>query len=148
MNSKRAKFLMIRSTVFIVFCLLIATVFTPFVSSIETNDGRAEWTSLEYSFSLVEPYLELVTLYDQTFTSVSLPGAFTIGEEPGTPVFQVTPIQMLLPYGTEVKQIEVRGEESQRVDTQIYNIDLKETPIFPYQQPLPIGSPAPHRFTT
>ena len=93
---------------------------------------------LNYNCSFIEPSLEKVTIHGEPFTKISMPGSFSIGEYPGTPVFQAVPIKLLLPQGVEVSNIQLTADTIE-INPSIQGFDLKETQIMPYQQPVPIG---------
>ncbi|MBD3234347.1 MAG: T9SS type A sorting domain-containing protein [candidate division Zixibacteria bacterium] len=91
-----------------------------------------------------EPQLATMKLMGETYTKVIMPGTFSIAEEVGSPLIQAAPLRLLLPMGTEVESIEVIAEETIEINAAGQGIDLLDTqPIFPFQEPLPFGAPAP-----
>ncbi|MBU0754071.1 MAG: hypothetical protein KJ645_02960, partial [Planctomycetes bacterium] len=93
--------------------------------------------SLSYSFSFEAPQLKACEVSGQSFSSIAMPGALTIGRNVGEPALPVQFVQILLPAGKEVLKINVTGDVSRPVDTS--RLNLMERPIFPQQKPIPIG---------
>ncbi|MFH1101205.1 MAG: CARDB domain-containing protein [Methanobacteriota archaeon] len=149
---KEAKKILIRGLVCVVtLCLVInflipvgafSTLFGDGTTQHKTNTNveSIQQTQLEYTFLFSEPAFGQIQTELGVFTRVSMPGAFSVGNEPGTPLYLTRPIQLLLPQGTTVSSIEVESTENIQIDTAAKGIDLKhEQPIEPYQPEVPIG---------
>jgi hypothetical protein len=89
-----------------------------------------------------EPGFQKRTIKDSTYTELSLPGSFSIGDQPGTPTYQVTSLKLLLPQGTTAATITV-NVDTVELDVNKIGINLKKTPLIPLQPSVPIGDPAP-----
>ena len=101
--------------------------------------GNGSPTSLNYTILFAEPRLQAIALFGESFTTVNLQGGVGIGQSEGAPTLPVNLIKLLLPAKTKVTDIEVTGEPVEVT----MPIDLKENPIIPYQNPVPIGDPKP-----
>ncbi len=99
-----------------------------------------DYERISYSFSFDSPSFNEMIVYDNQYTSISLPGCVMLGKDVGEPAMPVKFIKILLPPAKSVKNIEVNG-----LSLEIFplEIDLIEKPIVPYQNPLPIGSTPP-----
>ena len=73
-----------------------------------------------------------------------MPGCLAMGKQAGDPAMPVKMIQLLLPPNKTVSRINVIGTP---VTVKLGTIDLKEKPIFPQQQSIPIGSDQVPDFT-
>jgi len=98
------------------------------------------WNSLSYQFEFEKPKLKETRLYKEEFTKIEIEGCISLGKEIGSPNLPVKFVKLLIPYGKKVSDIQVSGELSD-LDTRIF--DLTRNPVAPYQQPMPIGEPAP-----
>jgi len=81
-------------------------------------------------------------LFDESFTSLSIPGCMAIGRGVGQPSIPVRFVQLLIPGGMEVVDIDVSGG-SRVLDIGAKGVDLLSFPVLPYQRPVPIGEDAP-----
>ena len=111
--------------------LFIAVAFT---SSFTLADNTQ--SDLEYIFEFREPTLKESNLESDSFVSLSMNGCLNIGKEIGGPSLPVKFIKLMIPPGKEVVNIDVTGD-SREINTR--DINLRNTPIIPYQKPLPIG---------
>jgi hypothetical protein len=93
--------------------------------------------------SFNEPALKISSIRDEQFTSISMPYTFSLGSEPGSPVYPIYPLTILIPYGKEIETIDVTPGKITEVDASKQQIDLINNPIKPYQKSIPIGSPEP-----
>jgi hypothetical protein len=97
---------------------------------------------LEYSLTFEEPSIGLTDLYGESFAVVKMPGALGVGKLEGTPVVQIAPVKLLVPYGSEVTGVNVIVETVE-IDAYSKGVDLVATPVAPYQPPIPIGHSVP-----
>jgi len=140
-----------RQTIVMLLCALLSIVSVSAVVSSQPpneqflNPGENEEISyLEYTYTFSQPILEAVSLYGCEFAQIQLDHSFSIGDHPGTPVFQVVPIQLLLPQKTEVDFIEI-AVNTIEIDPLKQGFDLLHTYILPCQNPVPVGQP-PNNF--
>jgi len=96
------------------------------------NDGEI----LSYTFSLPEPKLVTTTVDNIDYSLIEMPYSIGVGNSHGAPTLPVQVISLLLPPMKTVKNVVVDGTKI-NVDLESYN--LKEIPIFPYQEPVPTG---------
>lgn len=126
--------------------LLLVFVAVPFTTALrasqDNNTGplAEDMHSMSYSFTFTQPTLQQQDLIGQTFYSINMNGGLGLGTDAGNPTLPVKFIQLLVPATKTVTGIQVQG---QPVEFSTHSINLKETPIIPYQNPVPIGSPAP-----
>ncbi|HEC77415.1 MAG TPA: hypothetical protein ENI33_09220, partial [Thermoplasmatales archaeon] len=114
---------------------LIISVF-PYTAVGENGNSVEERnTSLSYEITFIEPVLKEKSLFNNSFSEISMYDCINIGEI-GKPALPVHGTKILLPYGKEIKNIEIYGDS---IEVNTRGIDLKEKPIFPYQPPVPIG---------
>ncbi|MCP4584022.1 MAG: T9SS type A sorting domain-containing protein [candidate division Zixibacteria bacterium] len=124
--------------------LFVSLALVVLMTNFVVSAGAIAADEINYSLNFEEPELETMVLYGQPFTKVNIPNSFPIADNFGAPVSQVIPVRLLLPQGTEVERIEVIVEGTREVDAFAQGIDLAEAqPIFPFQQPIPIGQSAP-----
>jgi hypothetical protein len=95
---------------------------------------------LAYTFEFDEPLLKEFTTFDKGFTSVMVPGALSLGRNAGEPALPVHFVQILLPAGQDVENIQVFGKLHNHESPAS---NLMANPVFPYQKPVPIGEPQP-----
>ncbi|HEC76442.1 MAG TPA: hypothetical protein ENI33_04190, partial [Thermoplasmatales archaeon] len=112
--------------------IFLATPMTPLISSEASSE---QTTSLSYEITFIEPVLKEKSLFNNSFSEISMYDCINIGEI-GKPALPVHGTKILLPYGKEIKNIEIYGDS---IEVNTRGIDLKEKPIFPYQPPVPIG---------
>ena len=128
----------------VVFAICLAMVMTSAVTTIGTSMKLNQTifsNRLSYSFEFKEPSVQLK---DSDYTTITLPGCLAMGKQAGDPAMPVKIIQLLLPPKKTVSHINVIGTP---VEVQLSNIDLREKPIFPQQQSVPIGSDQAQQFT-
>ncbi|MFH2001449.1 MAG: C25 family peptidase propeptide domain-containing protein, partial [Planctomycetota bacterium] len=89
------------------------------------------------SFSFDAPRVKAIEHDGASYASIMVPGALTLGRTAGEPALPVSFVQILLPPGKEPASIMVTGDSSLFTS---HNMDLRESPVFPYQEPIPIGS--------
>jgi hypothetical protein len=108
------------------------------VFTVFSNITFAEYGYDELSFSFVfkQPSLSHKVISDQQFAAISIPGCMAIGRSDGAPLIPVKFVNVLVPYGYQVLSIDVNTDTIE-VDTSDYN--LKDHPIVPYQKSVPIG---------
>jgi len=106
--------------------------------SIQVPDD--ETVSLSYSFLFAEPNLQETKLSGSDYTKVKMPGTITVGKKAGAPAMPVKIVQLLLPAGKQVKSIDVAGNSE---EIKFMDLNLQQTPVVPYQKPVPIGFETP-----
>jgi hypothetical protein len=118
-----------------IFTLLITTAFSvTTVNSFESYDSTDN--NFIYSFKFVEPNFQKTEFDNSQYTNINMPGCLAIGKEAGEPILPVKAIKLLLPPMKIVTDIDVVGIP---VEIELGSTDLKESPIFPYQNPVPFG---------
>jgi len=110
------------------------------------NDFGFEKEHILIKKSFYKPSFFKHNLKNKTFTSFSMKGTLSIGSEPGSPIFPVIPIQILIPYGKQIDEINIIPYLSQEINLKDINVNLIEDPIVPYQPPIPIGTPLPSTY--
>jgi parallel beta-helix repeat protein len=127
----------------LVFILVVAS-FTCFKTQAETSSQSVDTlSSLEFTFSFLKPDVHEIVVHDTHYSTITIPGCMSSGKNPGEPALPVKCITLLLPAATKVKNIRVFGE-SQEIKTPI---NLVDTPVIPYQNPVSIGSEPPSQLT-
>jgi hypothetical protein len=117
--------------------LAVSLLLSPGIFNLQSDLVQAaEPQHLTYTLSFPEPSLTRKTIGMETFTEVSLAGAFTAGIEEGAPLLPRSCVQLVLPASTMVDEVTVTGE-SILVDMPLHDLHLY--PIIPYQPPEPIG---------
>ena len=101
-------------------------------------DDPAE--SLSYSFLFTEPTFEKTKLFNTDYTKITMPGTMTTGKKAGAPAMPFKIVQFLLPAGKQVKSIDVAGNSE---EIKFMDLNLQQTPVVPYQKPVPIGFETP-----
>jgi len=109
--------------------LLVATSLT--VALDATNEPNSKDNRLSYSFTFIEPGLQMATVDATDYTRLQMPGCMAIGKQSGDPMLPVKSVKMLLPAMTTVTSINVVGNPVELTSI--------ETPVYPYQNPVPIG---------
>ncbi len=128
------------------FCaILVLFLFLPLTVSIaEENieEQEVDYTTLAYSFQFIEPTWSPQHLNTQQFTRISMSGTLLMGEHIGGPQIPARPTHILLPAGTTLEDLSVTYAKKEPVSWVQDQIDLRQHPITPYQQPQPIGTPS------
>jgi hypothetical protein len=96
--------------------------------------------SLSYTFLFKEPSFQSLNVDGSKYTKINMPGCLAIGKQAGDPDIPVKFIQLLLPPMMTVDSIEVTGTP---VEVNLKGVDLTTTPIFPYQNEVPLNNPLP-----
>ncbi len=91
---------------------------------------------LQYKFSFSEPKLQEISLQKHKYTKVTINGAINVGKKAGVPTIPVSFARLLIPAGRTISNINVFG---QLVDIKTGNRNLKEKPLVPYQNQVPIN---------
>ena len=81
-------------------------------------------------------------MYDNAYTKIGMVGTISLSNKAGTPSLPVRFVKLLLPPKTTVSSIDVSGSP---IEMEIEEIDLKEKPVIPYQNPVPIGDEISNR---
>ena len=120
------------------FLLIVTTV----SMTINTSGGmNSKDNCLSYSFAFMEPGLQTAIVDAADYTLVQMSGCMMIGEQAGDPMLPVKPVKLLLPAKTMVTSVIVTGSP-----VEIVSVD---TPVFPYQNPVPFGfEPEEFQFNT
>jgi len=116
--------------------ILIACLFLATTAATVFTTADPLSLELDYSFEFQQPMLTTQNLRTASFTSLRMSGCINIGGEIGAPNLPVTFVTLLLPPGCDVKEITVTGT-SQKLD--LRGFDLINSPVIPYQKPVPIG---------
>ncbi len=133
----------------LVIAILISLSFSTALGNKVNSDNynKHNTLSLNYKFSFNRPKLQELNMYGESFTKISMPGTFSIGQDSGMPVFQTKTIQILLPQETKIKDINVLVKEKIEVDVGSMGFNLHQKPIFPYQREIPFSEPIPNSLT-
>jgi hypothetical protein len=100
-------------------------------------------SAITQSFDFAPPLFGSTGVNGKNFSTVAMPGAMLIAQNPGEPALPVKFVQIALPPGMEVSRVTVTGVTQKLVIEE----DLTANPLFPYQAPLPIGTERPGEFT-
>jgi len=124
----------------VVVCILL-TATSLSVALDATSGSNLKDNCLSYSFVFIEPGLQMATVDTTDYTLLQMPGCMAIGKQAGDPMLPVKSVKLLLPAMTTVTSITVTG-----VPVELASI---ENPIYPYQNPVPIGfEPEEFQFNT
>ena len=99
--------------------------------------------SLEYTFVFLEPEFRTTEVSDSGYTNIDMEGCMAMGRQAGGPSLPVKFIKLLLPPMKTVTDVTVVGNP---IEIDLGSIDLKQKPVFPYQESVPIGSTEPQEF--
>jgi hypothetical protein len=125
--------------------VLFLSMFTPIIHSFELGTENTEdLKTMTYSFSFKEPNFKTLTVENDKFTSISMPGCISIGKEIGEPMLPIKSISILLPPMSTISSISVTGEPKV---VSVEQIDLINSPIMPTQSDVPIGHEPLQDFT-
>ncbi|MBU0497895.1 MAG: hypothetical protein KKG04_08095, partial [Candidatus Thermoplasmatota archaeon] len=86
------------------------------------------------------PTTKTITLNNQQFTQLNLPGSIGFAPNPGEPTLPARFIQLALPPYTSIVNIAITGNAN---ELDLLGIDLHNQPIKPYQPSQPIGMTMP-----
>ena len=95
---------------------------------------------LSFDFSFRAPLLKEIEVEGSSYTSIASFDALTTALEAGDPALPIHFVKVLIPPGKEVQSVSVNGILK---DHALEGLDLIASPIFPYQNPCPIGSALP-----
>ncbi|MBC7129210.1 MAG: choice-of-anchor J domain-containing protein [Thermoplasmatales archaeon] len=118
-------------SVCVVLVLLMSSITIPYTGAEApkiTKDEKVK-QPIRMKFDFIRPQLNQVMLAGETYASIGM-GLPTIGNA-GEPEIPVKPVNVLLPYGAELKEIKVIAGEP---------ILIGKAEIVPKQRPVPIGS--------
>ncbi|MGF3555051.1 MAG: C25 family peptidase propeptide domain-containing protein, partial [Thermoplasmatota archaeon] len=135
-----------RTAIGVIICifLLLTSVATTMGNFIESNSNN-KTTSISYRFLFKEPSfksIQPIQSNNNEFTLIDIPGCLSVGMQAGEPQIPIKIITLLLPPKKTISSINVIGTP---VEIQS-PINLLEKPVFPYQNPVPIGSDLPQEF--
>ncbi|MBC7080759.1 MAG: choice-of-anchor J domain-containing protein [Thermoplasmatales archaeon] len=108
---------------------LPANAIEPLTEGSTITKGEPIRTPIRMKFDFIQPRLENVFLAGEEYTNLAM-DLPTVGNA-GEPAIPVKPVNVLLPYGAEVKEIKVIAGEP---------ILIGKAKIVPKQRPVPIGS--------
>ncbi len=124
--------------VFICILLVVPSMSVGFDATSVKNVSN---NSLSYSFAFIEPGLQTIQVDSSQYTTLQMPGCMAIGKQSGDPMLPVKSVKLLLPAMTTIASVTVSG-----VPVELTSI---ETPVYPYQNPVPIGfEPEEFQFNT
>jgi len=119
-----------KSAVGAIFCSLI--LLASMTAAIDLSTGTTEEIyDLSYTYLFKEPNLKPTIANNQEYTLLEMDGCIGIGEEAGEPTMLIKPVSLLLPPKKDVENIFIVGNSIE--------IDSVDTPVLPYQNPVPIG---------
>jgi len=119
--------------------LLVATSIS--VAIDVTSMKNVSNNRLSYSFVFIEPELQTAQVDSSRYTTLHMSGCMAIGKQAGNPMLPVKSVKLLLPAMTTVNSISVTG-----ASVELTSI---ETPVYPYQNPVPFGfEPEEFQFNT
>jgi len=107
--------------------LLIATSLSVALDVTSENNNN----HLSYSFTFIEPGLQTTLVDSSQYTTLQMTGCMAIGKQAGAPILPVKSVKLLLPAMTTVTSITVTGVPVE--------LECIESPIYPYQNPVPFG---------
>ena len=124
----------------VVICILLVAA-SMSVTLDATNAENASNERLSYSFAFIAPDFQAIRADGSEYTSLQMPGCMAVGKQAGAPTLPVKSVKLLLPAMTTVTDVAVSG-----LPVELTSI---ETPVYPYQNPVPIGfEPEEFRFNT
>jgi len=148
MNLKKTIFKKLgKSTIGVLICVLLLIASVAATSNVnnlnkQTNTGI---DSLSYTFLFKEPSFKSIQplqLNNCEYTLIDIQGCLSVGKEAGEPQIPTKVITLVLPPKKTVSNINVVGTPVQIESP----VNLLEKPVFPYQNPVPIGSNLPQEF--
>ena len=125
-----------KSAIGAIFCISI--LLASLATAINVNETHSTSTNsnnfLSYTYLFTEPKVQTTFENNNDYTLIEMKGCLPIGKNAGEPMIPVKPVSLLLPPMKTVDDIQITGTPIQ------YHIeDLKDIPIFPYQNPVPFG---------
>ncbi|MEM2583089.1 MAG: CARDB domain-containing protein, partial [Candidatus Thermoplasmatota archaeon] len=112
--------------------ILMLTSTFPVYSGSSRGENLENSETLLYKINFPEPSLKEIEVNGKEFTIVEIPDCINTGKS-GAPSLPVYGVQILLPYGSELEEVKVKGEKT------AISTNLRGKPVFPYQEPVPIG---------
>jgi len=120
----------------VVASMSVATTDSPKATSAETLNNE----SLTYSFTFIKPNFQTIEMDKSQYATIHMPGCTAIGKA-GNPMLPVKSVKLLLPAMTTVTSVTVTGASVELTEI--------ENPVYPYQNPVPIGfEPEAFQFNT
>ncbi|RKY95352.1 MAG: hypothetical protein DRQ06_03880, partial [Candidatus Hydrothermota bacterium] len=117
--------------------ILVTTIFAnATIRKIERESTEKEGSHLIYRLPFSNPKITAVKYYDKFFSNIEMYDCVSMAKKPGEPALPVYGTKILLPYQTEAKNIKVYGES---IKYETKDLDLREKPVIPHQEPVPIG---------
>jgi len=123
-----------RQNISIILCVLL--IITSFLS-IVVNSKTINNENLSYTFLFLEPKIRETSFDGSDYSLIDMTGCISIGKQAGQPLLPVKIVKILIPPMKSVTNVQVVGDP---VNVDLNSINLVEKPVFPYQNPVPIGA--------
>jgi len=133
-NLRLKKRIIRKGSIVLVIAILMVTITmsTASISSFKTDDLKVSNTeNIVYSFAFIEPELQTAQVDSSQYTTLQMPGCMAIGKQAGAPMLPVKSVKLLIPAMKTVRSVNVVGNSVELTSI--------ETPVYPYQNPVPIG---------
>jgi len=138
-NARFKKYIVGRCIGVTICILLVSTSLTTALDA--TSRLNSKDNCLSYSFMFIKPELQTTYADISQYTTLQMSGCMAIGKQAGDPMLPVKSVKLLLPAMTTVTSVTVTG-----ISIELISI---KTPIYPYQNPVPIGfEPEEFQFNT
>ncbi len=134
MGNKNFKYMKKKGIVLCFVLLFILTSSSFFSIAEEENNDKI----LEFEFNFKSPHFTMESLNGKEFTKITMQDVANYGVKAGHPFLQTRPVNILLPYNTEIDNIIVQAE-SVKINLEEKGLDLIEKPMVPYQKSIPIS---------
>jgi len=118
--------------------LTLILLFSSFLVIIISSEKIEPIKTLRFTYKFEQPELKIKSIKGVEFTDINIPDVVNFGYKVGEPIQQSKPVKVLLPYQTEVEEINIYGEPI-KMDFRSNGIDLVRYPIMPYQSSVPFG---------
>ncbi len=125
-----------RRTISLALCIILTTTAISAITATSYQSEDFSTDILSYTFTFDEPRFQARTIDNSEYNEINLPGCISMGREAGQPTMPVKFVKLMIPPKKSVKSVEVIGTP---VELELDNIDLKTSPVFPYQNPVPFG---------
>ena len=125
-----------KSAIGAIFCTVILLASMATAINLSKDIGNEANENLSYTFLFKEPEFQTFSLNNDDYTQIVMNGCMAIGKNAGEPTMPIKAVSLLLPPMKEVSDIYVTGEP---VEIDLNGMDLKASPVVPYQNPVPFG---------
>ncbi|EMR75371.1 hypothetical protein MBGDF03_00378 [Thermoplasmatales archaeon SCGC AB-540-F20] len=142
-NLNNKKRILGRGNISLAVCILLITTALSATTVISFEPADLSQESLSYTFSFKEPNFKTLQADNSGYTNINMPGCLAIGKQAGEPAMPVKFIKLLLPPMKTVSDVTVTGSP---IELDMGSRDLKQKPIIPHQNPVPIGYSEPEEF--